>query len=116
MSFSDIPTNLHPAPRTAPPSDTFQNDPLPRSDSPEALLIGALQKRVSVIADRSWYERDAEGHLQALMEVSERIVTFAAQLPAPVHPQLKHYLERCSYDKALAFLSGEPPSDIRHAH
>lgn len=69
-----------------------------------------------MIQDRGWYERDAEGHLQALMKVSERIVTVAAQLPPPVHPQLKHYLERCSYDKALAFLSGTPPSDIRHAH
>jgi hypothetical protein len=89
---------------------------LPQNHAPQTLLIGALQERISVIADRSWYERDAEGHLQALMQVSERIVTVAAQLPAPVHPQLKHYLERCSYDKALAFLSGTPPSDIRHAH
>lgn len=105
-----------PEPRTAPRSDAFQNDALAQSHAPETLLVGALQERISVIADRSWYERDAEGHLQALMEVSARIATFAAQLPAPVHPQLKHYLERCSYDKALAFLSGAPPSDIRHAH
>ena len=50
------------------------------------------------------------------MRVAERITTAAALLPAPVPPQLKHYLERCSYDKALAFLSGTPPSDTSHAH
>jgi hypothetical protein len=82
---------------------------------PDALLAGALRERLSIIADRDWYGRDAAGHLQALMQASERILTFSAQLPAPVHPQLKHYLERCSYDKALAFLSGAAPSENAHA-
>ena len=75
--------------------------------SPELALAEALLERRSIIADRSWYERDAEGHLKALMRVSESIVSLADCLPRPIHPQLKHYLERCSYDKALAFLSGD---------
>ena len=83
--------------------------------SPEALLAAVLRERLAIIADRGWYERDAAGHLAALMRVSERITAAAAGLPPPLHPQLKHYLERCSYDKALAFLSGTPPSDSSHA-
>ena len=84
--------------------------------SPTALLASALEERLSVIADRAWYERDAAGHLDALMRVSDRIVAVSQQLPLPVHPQLKHYLERCSYDKALAFLSGKAPEETAHTH
>ena len=83
--------------------------------SPELALADALRERRAIIADRSWYERDAEGHLKALMRVSEGIVSHGKALPVPVHPQLKHYLERCSYDKALAFLSGEL-RDETHTH
>lgn len=79
-------------------------------------LIRTLRERLAIIADRDWYERDAPGHLQALIDVSNRILAAASELPPPVHPQLKHYLERCSYDKALAFLSGKPPEETRHAH
>ena len=89
---------------------------LASASSPTALLASALEERLSVIADRAWYERDAAGHLDALRRVSERIVAVAQQLPLPVHPQLKHYLERCSYDKALAFLSGTQPEEPSHAH
>lgn len=74
------------------------------STAPKTDLAAALRERLSLIADRAWVQRDAAGHLEALKNVSERIVTLAANLPAPVDPQLRHYLERCSYDKALAFL------------
>jgi len=33
--------------------------------------------------------------------------TLQAQLPAGVHPQLLHFFERSSYDKALAWLEEE---------
>ncbi len=72
--------------------------------SPESLLTAALRERLALIADRAWVERDAHGHLEALKSVSERIQTLASQLPPPVDPQLRHYLERCSFQKALAFL------------
>lgn len=77
------------------------------SDAPRA-LEQALRKRLSLIADREWFQRDASGHLEALKGISETISNLSTQLPQPVHPQLRHYLERCSYDKALAFLSGSP--------
>ncbi|EDY20411.1 hypothetical protein CfE428DRAFT_2335 [Chthoniobacter flavus Ellin428] len=67
-------------------------------------LVAALRERLAVIADREWYARDPAGHLERLRAVSEQIAALQQQLPPPVDPQLRHYFERCSYDKALAFL------------
>ena len=79
-------------------------------------LVTALRRRLQIIADRDWYQRDASSHLAALMSVSDEIVSHSAELKPPVHPQLKHYLERCSYDKALAFLEGKPLQGEHHSH
>ena len=76
------------------------------SSVPCPLLIAALKERLALIADREFYQRDPTGHLARLQAVSAEIVIAAAQLPAPVNPQLAHFLQRCSYDKALAFLEG----------
>ena len=82
--------------------------PTPVSQSPVAHdLAAALHERRAVIADRATYERDPQAHLEQLQVVSERIISLSKQLPHPVDPRLAHYLERCSYDKALAFLTGE---------
>ena len=43
--------------------------------------------------------------MERLRDISERIDALAA-LAAPIDPQLAHYLERRSYDKALEFLEG----------
>ena len=67
-------------------------------------LAVALRERLSVIADRATYARDPQEHLRRLQEASERIVALQEQLPTPVDPMLAHYLQRCSYDKALAWL------------
>ncbi len=67
-------------------------------------LADALKARLALIADRAFYQRDPAAHLAALQVVSERITTLAAQLPPGTDPQFAHYLQRCSYDKALAFL------------
>lgn len=67
-------------------------------------LVIALRERLAVIADREWYARDPAGHLDRLRAISEQITALQQQLPPPVDPQLRHYFERCSYDKALAFL------------
>ena len=69
-------------------------------------LAAALRERLAVIADRASYARDPQAHLARLQGVSERIAALGGTLPAPVDPRLAHYLERCSYDKALAFLEG----------
>ena len=76
------------------------------AESPDACqaLADALKKRLALVADRAFYQRDPAAHLAELQEVSGRITALAAQLPPPVDPQLAHYLQRCSFDKALAFL------------
>jgi hypothetical protein len=72
--------------------------------APYRELAEALQNRLEIIADRAAYTRDAAAHLESLRAASERIVSLQTQLPQPVDPQLAHYLQRCSYDKALAFI------------
>ena len=67
-------------------------------------LAGALRQRLAVIGDRAAYERDPQEHLRQLQAASERITALQQKLPAPVDPQLAHYLQRCSYDKALSWL------------
>ena len=67
-------------------------------------LVAALRERLAVIGDRESYTRDADAHLERLKHVSGRIVALQYQLPNPVDPQLQHYLDRSSFDKALAHL------------
>ena len=67
-------------------------------------LAAALRERIAVIADRDLYASDPAAHLEKLRAASERITSLQNQLPSPVEPHLTHYLDRCSYDKALAFL------------
>ncbi len=69
-------------------------------------LASALRERLAVIRDTAWRERDGAGQLARLQQVSESILLLQGRLPKPVDPMLAHYLERCSYDKALAWLEG----------
>jgi hypothetical protein len=78
------------------------------NSSPARKLADLLRRRLEIIGDRDWYARDAAGHLGALQAVSEQILEVSQSLPPPVDPQLAHYLQRCSFDKALAFLEGRP--------
>lgn len=68
-------------------------------------LAAALEERLRIIADRDWYVRDSAGHLAGLIAISEEIDLLAQQLPRPLPGELAHYLERKSYDKALALLN-----------
>lgn len=67
-------------------------------------LAAALRERLAAIADRQHYERDPAGHLERLKAATASIVSLQKELAADIDPRLAHYLERCSYDKALAFL------------
>jgi hypothetical protein len=81
--------------------------------NPEMLpLVDCLRERLRIIADREFYQRDPAGHLAKLREVSENIVAIQSRLPGPLDPQLQHFLQRCSYDKALDLIenSGSPTS------
>jgi hypothetical protein len=71
---------------------------------PFAQLANALRERLSVIADRELYARDPAGHLEKLKAASERIAALSAALPRPLDGDFAHYLQRASYEKALAWL------------
>ena len=73
--------------------------------NPTSDLAAALRERLAVIGDEN-SRRDPEKHTARLRAVSERIDNLAAALPKPIDPQLAHFLQRKSYDKALAVLEG----------
>ena len=75
-----------------------------------AQLTDALRERFALIADED-SRRDAQGHMERLRQVSERISELTAGLPPPVDPRLAHYLARCSYSKALELLEADPPNE-----
>jgi hypothetical protein len=70
----------------------------------EAELAEALRRRLAVIGDNASRERDPSDHLVQLRKVSEQIASLQSRLPPDTNPQLRHFFERCSYDKALAWL------------
>jgi hypothetical protein len=66
-------------------------------------LAQALRERLAIIADKE-SRRDPDTHMTRLSAISKKIDQLQAELPHPVDPQLAHYLQRRSYDKALEFL------------
>lgn len=72
----------------------------------------ALRLRLSVIADHGLRDHDPEAHLKKLQEASLLIEEAACPLvESPLHPELRHFLERRSYDKALAWIEEEREKD-----
>ena len=70
-------------------------------------LAALLKRRLEIIADQSFKERDADAHLAALREVSEEIEAKYASLKAELPPRLRHFMEQASYGKALEFITGQ---------
>ncbi|MFL6591054.1 MAG: hypothetical protein ACJ8M4_12875 [Chthoniobacterales bacterium] len=66
-------------------------------------LAAALRERIAVIGDDE-SRRNPERHTCRLREVSERLERLERTLPAGVDPQLRHFLQRRSYSKALELL------------
>jgi len=67
-------------------------------------LIDLLKRREAVIADHSWRDRDPASHLDALREVSEAITAWHHENRTHLDPQLRHYLQKASFTKALEHL------------
>jgi hypothetical protein len=67
-------------------------------------LAELLRRRIAVIADHEWRDRDSAAHLEALKEVSEKIMAWTKENRASLDPQLRHYLANSSLDKALAHI------------
>ena len=70
-------------------------------------LRGALQERLSVVADHELRDRDPQAHLERLKSAASRLDAAIARLPAQCDPDLRHYLARQSYLKALAWLESQ---------
>ncbi|PYJ19724.1 MAG: hypothetical protein DME99_11825 [Verrucomicrobia bacterium] len=68
-------------------------------------LAQALRERVAIIHDEESRQDEAK-HIARLKAISERIDDLQTRLPKPIDPRLAHYLQRKSYDKALAYLEG----------
>ena len=66
-------------------------------------LADALRDRIAIIGDEE-SRRDPEQHTEKLRAVSERIECLEQRLPAQTDPQLRHFLQRRSYSKALELL------------
>ncbi len=70
-------------------------------------LATLLQRREDLIADRAFYQRDPEAHLEALKTVSTELETWETTHQGQLDSVLAHYLERRSYTKALAYCRGD---------
>lgn len=79
-------------------------------------LAAALRRRLEVIGDHALRSQDPDRHLRALQEAGERIAAAAdAARQAGIPPRLSHFLERGSYEKALAWLETGPSQPHPHA-
>ncbi len=70
-------------------------------------LRDALRERLRVVADHELRDRDPQTHLDQLKSAASRLDAAIAQLPAQCDPDLRHYLNRQSYLKALAWLESQ---------
>ena len=66
-------------------------------------LAEALRERLAIINDEE-SRRDLDHHTDRLREVSEKIERLEQSLPPKIDPQLRHFLQRRSYTKALELL------------
>ena len=66
-------------------------------------LAAALRERLAIISDDE-SRRDPIQHTARLRAVSETIEELERRLPPAIDPQLRHFLQRRSYDKALELL------------
>jgi hypothetical protein len=67
-------------------------------------LAAALRERVAIIGDEE-SRRDPDRHMERLREVSEKIERLEQSLSAKIDPELRHFLQRRSYTKALELLT-----------
>ena len=71
-------------------------------------LATALRERLAIVGDEE-SRRDPERHMERLKDVSLRLEELEQRLPRTIDPQLRHYLQRRSYTKALEHLTAESP-------
>jgi hypothetical protein len=67
-------------------------------------LHAAVKARLDIVADHAFRDRDSAAHLEALKSAAATLDGLVTSLPPDTDPNLRHYLERQSYMKALAWL------------
>lgn len=72
-------------------------------------LAKLLKERLEIIADHSFRDRDPEAHLNALRSVSENLALLYQDNKPEFPPRLRHFMEQCSYAKALDYLNDTTP-------
>jgi hypothetical protein len=72
-------------------------------DAPLTDLAAALRERLAIIGDEE-SRRDPDRHTIRLREISEKIERLEQSLPPRIDPQLRHFLQRRSYTKALELI------------
>ncbi|MFZ4683417.1 MAG: hypothetical protein ACOYMS_13000 [Terrimicrobiaceae bacterium] len=72
-------------------------------------LHDAVRTRLEVVSDHALRDRDPAAHLETLKQAAARLDALVAALPPDCDPMLRHYLERQSYTKALAWLEEQSP-------
>jgi hypothetical protein len=70
-------------------------------------LRGALGERLRIVADHELRDRDPRAHLDQLKAAASRLEAAIARLPAQCDPELRHFLQKQSYVKALAWLESQ---------
>jgi hypothetical protein len=71
--------------------------------APLTKLGDALRERLAIIGDEE-SRSNPERHTERLRMISERIERLEQHLPAQTDPELRHFLQRRSYNKALELL------------
>jgi len=66
-------------------------------------LADALRERLAIISDEQ-SRKDSDRHTARLRQVSEKIERLEQSLPSKIDPELRHFLQRRSYSKALELL------------
>ncbi|MGL4398632.1 MAG: hypothetical protein ACRCXD_02080 [Luteolibacter sp.] len=75
-------------------------------------LLDLLRRRLSIIGDHAWRDRDPAAHLEALKTVSEEIAAWTTAHRTSLDPRLRHYLGNSSFQKALEHLEAlDPPGE-----
>lgn len=69
----------------------------------QALAV-LLRERLVVIGDAASRAADPDAHLRRLQAVGEAIFAAQDRLKGRISFQLEHFLQGCSYDKALALI------------
>ncbi len=72
--------------------------------SQHSQLRTLLQRRLDLIADHAFRDRDAAAHLEALKQVSEELGAEHLKLRSQLPPRLNHFLTQASFSKALEYL------------